>query len=261
MRTATTKTVNNVSPTIRTRSTRAHRVVSASSKRWNQTDDDDDADASSSLARLATRACVAATLAATLATCGHAQVSLAAFMEDIEDTPSVMGLKLKPRDREVILESKSEHVGGDFTSENLIGAVFAEAELRGSDFHGADCRGAVFSRAIMAGVNFSGVDATNGFFDYALLRGADMSNSVMAGSNFVRADLGEVNATNADFTEAVIDRYQLLSLCENASGTNPYTKVDTRESLGCDFVKPYQGSGGGGKIAVSKNSGTWGGAK
>ena len=33
------------------------------------------------------------------------------------------------------------------------------------------------------------------------------------------------------------------------------------ESLVCDFVKPYQGSGGGGKIAVSKNSGTWGGAK
>ena len=65
MLTATTKTVTNVSPTIRPRSTRAHRVVSASSKRWNQTDAD--ADASSSLERLATRACVAATLAATLA--------------------------------------------------------------------------------------------------------------------------------------------------------------------------------------------------
>ena len=46
---------------------------------------------------------------------------------------------------------------------------------------------------------------------------------MFAGANFIRADLSEVTATNADFTEAVIDRYQTLALCERASGTNPYT--------------------------------------
>ena len=52
-----------------------------------------------------------------------------------------------------------------------------------------------------------------------MLRGANFENGVFAGANFVRADVSEMKVTGADFTEAVIDRYQTLSLCEEASGT------------------------------------------
>ena len=60
-----------------------------------------------------------------------------------------------------------------------------------------------------------------------------MKNVIASGANFVRSDLGECDVTNADFTEAVIDKYQAIQLCDYASGTNPFTGVDTR------WVKVY----------------------
>jgi uncharacterized protein YjbI with pentapeptide repeats len=53
--------------------------------------------------------------------------------------------------------------------------------------------------------------------------GSNLRGVIAAGANFVRADLGDCDVTNADFTEAVIDRYQAIQLCDNASGTNPFT--------------------------------------
>ena len=101
----------------------------------------------------------------------------------------------------------------------------------------------------------------NAFLDHVVPRGSNFRGVIAAGANFVRSDLGECDVTDADFTEAVIDRYQAIQLCENASGTRARsTGVDTRDSLGCDALKRYEGAGKGGKVAVSKGSGIWGGA-
>lgn len=246
-------------PAFRASRSSASRVAATRRFDARERDDVDSAQRFDARAALVALATVAATRCELL----KPPACEAAFMEAVEGSASVVTpaapSRLKPRARDVVLESKSEHADEDLRREDLRGAIYAEADLRRSDLRESDARGAVFSRAVMPGVDARDADFSDAMFDYALLRGSDFTNSVFVGANFVRADLGEVVATNADFTEAVIDRYQTLSLCERASGTNPYTGANTRDSLLCDLVKPYAGSGEGGKVVATKTSGTWGG--
>jgi len=65
-------------------------------------------------------------------------------------------------------------------------------------------------------------------FDQADLSGAVLRNAMLMNSKFTGAEI-----SGADFTDAVLDLPQQKALCSRASGSNPRTGVDTRDSLNC----------------------------
>ena len=173
-----------------------------------------------------------------------------------------MGLKLKERTQEVILETKAEYINPSFSHSDLQGAIYTEADLRGSDFSGSDLRAVIFSRAIMPGVNFEGDgDMQSAFLDYVVLRGSNFRGVIATNANFTRSDLGECDVTDADFTEAVIDRYQAIGLCDDRLGDEQVHRGGHPREPRVRLPEAVRGLGRGGKVAVTKGSGTWGGGK
>eukprot|EP00475_Leptophrys_vorax_P029555 TRINITY_DN4351_c0_g1_i1.p1 TRINITY_DN4351_c0_g1~~TRINITY_DN4351_c0_g1_i1.p1 ORF type:complete len:267 (+),score=14.63 TRINITY_DN4351_c0_g1_i1:87-803(+) len=102
----------------------------------------------------------------------------------------------------------------NFAGSNLQGASFFDADLTGSDFTGADLTGADFSLTSATKVNF-----TNAILE---------SISVTGNTSFKGSDI-----TGADFTEVFFRSDQKAYLCKIASGTNPTTGNDTKDTLLC----------------------------
>lgn len=121
----------------------------------------------------------------------------------------------------------------NYAGQSLIRAEFASAKLDGADFSGADLRGAVFNGSDLSQAKLHGIDFTDGIGYLSNFAGADLSDAVLTSAMLLRSNFKNANVTGADFSFAVLDRPQVLQLCKTASGVNPVTGVDTRESLGC----------------------------
>ncbi len=131
----------------------------------------------------------------------------------------------------------------DFTKRDLQGRSFAGEELTGSTFVKANLRDADLSHVTALGLDLFGCSLVGANLEAANLRGVTLDMANLAGANLRGAVLEDglmwltqVNGADiegADFTNVMMRSDTLKALCASASGTNPITGRDTRESLGC----------------------------
>lgn len=121
----------------------------------------------------------------------------------------------------------------DFSGQNLREAEFSNNQLANANFQEADLTAVVFNGVDLTGANLQNVDMTGGLAYLSSFIDADLSGAILTEAMLLQSSLRGATVTNADFSFAVIDKDQVISLCEQASGINPVTGVDTRDSLGC----------------------------
>ena len=60
--------------------------------------------------------------------------------------------------------------------------------------------------SVVTQADLSNCDMTDTMLDYVVLRGANLRGSIAVNANFIRSDMGEIDATDVDFTDAIIDK-------------------------------------------------------
>ncbi len=118
--------------------------------------------------------------------------------------------------------------GQDLTANDYTRADLTEADLSHTNLEQVRLFTTRLNRANLEGANLRGAT-----LDGASLAGANLKDAVLEGAYAINIDFRGINIEGADFTDVLLNPKDNDKLCEVASGTNPTTGRETRETLYC----------------------------
>ena len=129
---------------------------------------------------------------------------------------------------------KQSLVGSDFSGSDLNGATFYLTDLQDANLSGCDLQNATLYGAKLKDTNLSNSNLREVTLDSAVLDGTDLTNTNLEDSFAYSTKFENVKINGADFTNVFLPKDINREFCKDASGTNPFTNRETRETLACD---------------------------
>jgi len=125
-------------------------------------------------------------------------------------------------------------VGADFSHQDLTDSSFTSANLRNSNLSGSNLQGVSLFGANLEGADLSGADLRTALIDNARLTHANLTNAILVGASAANARFNGAKIDGADFTDVLMRPDMEVYLCGIATGTNPVTGRQTRDTLYCE---------------------------
>jgi len=125
--------------------------------------------------------------------------------------------------------------GQDFSNKNYKNKDFTQVIAKGTTFAKSNLQGCRFYKAYLVNADFGGADLRGTSLEDTSMDNASLKGANAAGAYFSASILDVQSIENADFSDAQFPPKVLPRLCErdDATGVNPSTGVETRESLMC----------------------------
>lgn len=146
----------------------------------------------------------------------------------------VIGINMNDKAANAENYDKESLVGADFSGKVLSGSQFNKADLRDAKFIKANLKGVSLFGANMTGADFSGADLSYSTLDTARMSEANLTNAIFEGAFVYGTMFNGAKIEGTDFTDVDLRENIRLKLCKVASGKNPVTGRETRETLDCD---------------------------